>query len=86
MLAPMSNSAMECVLEPKYGQVQINSFSVDAPKGRKAKKVTVSLDGQTVPAKWEQKDVNVLVSMQNRVTVKTGKTVGCRISGLDCGC
>jgi hypothetical protein len=51
----------------------VDSFSVDAPKGRKIKKVTVSLDGQTVPAKWTQKGVNVLVSLQNRVTVKTGK-------------
>jgi hypothetical protein len=64
---------MESVLEPKYGQVQLSSFSVDTPKRKKAKKVTVSLDGQNVPAKWEQKDANVLISLQNRTTVKNGE-------------
>jgi hypothetical protein len=64
---------MECVLESKHGQVQLSSFSVDAPKSRKAKKVTVALGGQTVPAKWEQKGANVLVSLQNRVIVKAGE-------------
>jgi uncharacterized protein (DUF608 family) len=68
-----SENAMESVLEPKYGQVQLSSFSVDTPKGKKAKKVTVSLGGQTVPAKWEQKGANVLISLQNRTTVKTGE-------------
>jgi hypothetical protein len=68
-----SNGAMECILEPKYGQVQLSSFSADVPKGKKAKKITVSLGGQTVPAKWEQKGANVLVSLQNRVTIKTGE-------------
>jgi hypothetical protein len=68
-----SGNAMECVLEPKYGQVSLSSFSVDVPKGRKAKKVTVTLGGQTVPAKLEQKGVNVLVSLQNRITVEHKK-------------
>ncbi|MDR1675715.1 MAG: hypothetical protein LBR86_04535, partial [Tannerella sp.] len=68
-----SNSAMECILEPKYGQVQLSSFSVDAPKGRKAKKVNVTLAGQTVSAKLAQKGANVLVSLQSRVTVKAGE-------------
>jgi hypothetical protein len=64
---------MECILEPKYGQLQLSSFSADVPKGKKAKKVSVSLGGQTIPAKQEQKGANVLVSLQNRVTVKTGE-------------
>jgi hypothetical protein len=68
-----SGNTMTSVLEPKYGQVQLSSFSVDAPKGKKAKKVTVLLGGQTVPAKWEQKGAGVLVSLQNRTTVKTGE-------------
>ncbi|MDR0756564.1 MAG: hypothetical protein LBF85_01810, partial [Tannerella sp.] len=68
-----SGNAMECVLESKHGQVQLSSFSVDAPKSRKAKKVTVTLGGQTVPAKLEQKGANVLVSLQSRVTVRAGE-------------
>jgi hypothetical protein len=68
-----SGNTMECGLEPKYGQVQLSSFSVDMPKGKKAKKVTVSLGGQTVSAKWEQKGDKMLISLQNRVTVKTGE-------------
>jgi hypothetical protein len=67
-----SGGAMECVLEAKYGQVQLGSFSANAPKGRNMKTVAVSLDGQTVPAKLKQTGSSVLVSLQNRVTVKTG--------------
>ena len=69
----LSGNEMECVVEPKYGQLQLNSFSTDASKGKKAKKATVALGGQAVPAKWEQKGVNVLISMQNRLTVKAGE-------------
>jgi hypothetical protein len=65
-----SNGVMEYVLEPKYGQVQLSSFSVETPKGRKAKTATVTLGGQTVPAKWKQTGGSVLVSLQNRVTLK----------------
>jgi uncharacterized protein (DUF608 family) len=68
-----SSAKMECILELKYGQLQLNSFSADVPKGRKTKKVNVLLNGQTVPAKLEQKGVSVLVFLQNRVTVKTGE-------------
>jgi hypothetical protein len=68
-----SSGAMEGILESKYGQVQLSSFSVDAPTGKKAKKVNVTLGGQTVPAKIEQKGANVLVSLQNRVTIKAGE-------------
>ncbi|MDR1223969.1 MAG: hypothetical protein LBL07_13990 [Tannerella sp.] len=68
-----SGGAIECVLEAKYGQVQLSNFSVDAPKGRNVKTVAVSLGGQTVPAKLKQNGSSVLVSLQNRVTVKTGE-------------
>jgi uncharacterized protein (DUF608 family) len=68
-----SGGAMECVLEPKYGQVQLSSFSVDAPKGRSIKTVAVSLGGQTISAKLKQNGSSVLVSLQNRVTVKAGE-------------
>jgi hypothetical protein len=70
---------MESVLEPKYGQVQLSSFSVETPKGKKVKKITVSLDGQNIPAKWEQKGVSVLISLQNRITVKNGERLELRI-------
>jgi hypothetical protein len=46
---------------------------VDAPKGKKAKKVNVTLAGQTIPAKLTQKGDNALVSLQNRVTVRAGE-------------
>ncbi|MDR1593240.1 MAG: hypothetical protein LBS43_01990, partial [Prevotellaceae bacterium] len=52
---------------------QLSSFSVDAPKGKKAKKVNVTLAGQTIPAKLTQKGDNALVSLQNRVTVRAGE-------------
>jgi hypothetical protein len=68
-----SNSSMNCVLEPKSGQVSLSSFSVDVPKSRKAKKVTVMIGEQSIPAKLEQKGVNVLVSLQNRITVEYKK-------------
>jgi uncharacterized protein (DUF608 family) len=68
-----SNGVIECVLEAKYGQVQLSSFSIDAPKGKKAKKVNVTLGGQTIPATLVQKGANVLVSLQNRTTIKAGE-------------
>jgi hypothetical protein len=64
---------MECVLEPGYGQVQLSRFSVDAPKGRKVKTAVVSLGGQALPAKVKQTGSSVLVTLQNRVTVKAGE-------------
>jgi hypothetical protein len=68
-----SGGAMECVLEPGYGQVQLTRFSVDAPKGGSVKAVAVSLGGQTIPPKWKQSGSNVLVSLPNRVIVKAGE-------------
>jgi uncharacterized protein (DUF608 family) len=75
-----SNSAMECVLEPRYGQVQLSSFSVDAPRGKKAKKVNVTLGGQSIPAKLEQRGANVLIALQNRTTVKAGEQLILKLS------
>jgi uncharacterized protein (DUF608 family) len=68
-----SSGVMECVLEPKYGQIQLGSFSVDVPKGTKAGKVTVSSGSETVPATCEQKGVSVLITLSRRITVKAGE-------------
>jgi hypothetical protein len=68
-----SSGTMECVLEPKYGQVQLRSFSVDVPKGRKVKNVTVTLDKQNISATMEQKGGNVVVTLSQRVTIEAGK-------------
>jgi uncharacterized protein (DUF608 family) len=68
-----SDGTMECTLEVKYGQVQLSSFSVDTPKGGKIKAANASLNGQPIPSKWEQEGAGVLVSLQHRVTVKTGE-------------
>jgi hypothetical protein len=75
-----SDGVMECVLEPGYGQVRLSSFSVDAPKGKRMKTVNVSLGGQTVPAKVKQTGGNVLVSLQNDVTVKAGERLALKFS------
>ncbi|MDR0844795.1 MAG: hypothetical protein LBN71_06205 [Tannerella sp.] len=68
-----TNKAIECILEPKYGQVQLNSFSVDAPKGKNLKTVEISVGGQPIPAKLKQEGVKVTISLQNRITVKNGE-------------
>jgi uncharacterized protein (DUF608 family) len=68
-----SNGVLESTLEVKYGQLQLNSFSVDAPQGGKVKRVNVSLGGQSISVRWEQKGANMLVSLQNRVTVTIGE-------------
>ncbi|MDR1895884.1 MAG: glycoside hydrolase family 116 protein, partial [Prevotellaceae bacterium] len=69
----LSGNTMTCVLEPKYGQVQLSAFSVDAPKGKRVKSANVSLDGQTVSAKREQKGAAVSLSLPNRIVVKAGE-------------
>jgi hypothetical protein len=68
-----SSGALECVLEPKYGQVRLSGFSVDAPNGKKLKTVKVSVDGQTIPANLKQEGTKVFVNLQNRITVKNGE-------------
>ncbi|MDR1981522.1 MAG: hypothetical protein LBQ39_07890 [Tannerellaceae bacterium] len=68
-----SDGAMECVLEARYGQVRLNSFSVDAPKGRKIKAANASLNGQAIPSKWKQEGDRVLVSLQNSLIIQAGE-------------
>jgi uncharacterized protein (DUF608 family) len=70
-----SAAAMECTLEARYGQVQLISFSVDAPKGRKIKTATASLDGQPLPSTWKQENNRVLLSLRQRATLKTGGSI-----------
>jgi hypothetical protein len=66
---------MTCTLEPKYGQVQLSCFSVEAPAGRKVKAATVTLGGQAVTlATWKQTGGSVLISLQNRATLKAGES------------
>ncbi|MDR1601092.1 MAG: hypothetical protein LBS42_01520, partial [Tannerella sp.] len=75
-----SNGAMKCILEPKYGQIQLSSFSVDTPKGRKAGIAAVSVNSQTIPVELKQKDENVLLTFQRRVTVKDGEKLSIRLA------
>ncbi|MDR3269265.1 MAG: hypothetical protein LBT83_09390, partial [Tannerella sp.] len=65
--------AMECVLEPKYGRVQLSAFSVEIPDGTKIKEVKVSVDGQTVPAVLKQKGTNVTLTFQHRRAINEGE-------------
>ncbi|MDR1371538.1 MAG: hypothetical protein LBJ17_00225 [Dysgonamonadaceae bacterium] len=68
-----SFNSMECILEPVYGQVQLSTFSADAPKGRKIKAVSVLLGGHSVSAEIKQTGGSVLVSLQSRITIKKGE-------------
>jgi hypothetical protein len=74
-----SSGAIECALEPKYGQVQLNSFSVDVPKGVKARKVTVSSGNETISATCEQKGITASITLSRRATVKVGEELRLRI-------
>jgi hypothetical protein len=69
----LSTTAMECTLELKYGQLQLQSFSVDLPKGRQVTALTVKQGDQAVSAKYAQTDTSVVVTLDARVTVKTGE-------------
>ncbi|GHT38933.1 hypothetical protein AGMMS49965_03650 [Bacteroidia bacterium] len=75
-----SAKTMECILVPQYGQVQLSSFSVDAPKGKTSKTVMVSVDGQTIPATLKQKGAKVTITMQNRITIKNGEKLNMSIN------
>jgi hypothetical protein len=75
-----SQKEMECVLEPKYGRVQLSAFSLEIPRGRKAGTTVVSLNGRAVPVKLTQKDKNVLLAFQRRITVEDGERLSIRMA------
>ncbi len=64
---------MTCTLNPKYGKVQLQSFSVVAPKGKSYRSATVTVNGQAVSAEVKQKGQDVTISFANRITVDTDK-------------
>ncbi|KAA6331477.1 hypothetical protein EZS27_019919 [termite gut metagenome] len=70
-----STDSIECALTPRYGQVQLSSFSVEAPQGRSVKTAAVTLGGQTIPAKLKQEGSKLLVTLQSRITVKSDETL-----------
>jgi hypothetical protein len=76
-----SEGKMTCALEPKYGQVQLNSFSVEVPVGYTLETVLASYDNQTFPVQKSQEGTRILISWTNRVTVKTGKKLTFELSG-----
>jgi hypothetical protein len=65
-----SSKAMECLLEPKYGQVRLSRFSVKIPIGLKVKTVNVQLSGQYIPVEYKQERENIWIIFSNRITVK----------------
>ncbi|MDR2121323.1 MAG: hypothetical protein LBP64_10705 [Tannerella sp.] len=75
-----SSAEIECILEPKYGQVQLGSFSLEIPKGRKAGIAVVSVNNQTVSAQPTQKDENILLTFQHRITVKNNEKLTVRLT------
>ncbi len=64
---------IECTLQPNYGQVQLASFSIDAPAGKRLKNITVSIKDQKVPVKVQQEEQKVLLIFENRITIKEGQ-------------
>lgn len=64
---------MECFLEPKYGQIQLNSISVEVPKGKKVKAVNIMIDNRENQAKVNQKGTIVLITSQSLMAVKEGE-------------
>ncbi len=64
---------MTCTLMPKYGKVQLESFSVVAPKGKSYRSATVTVDGQPVRAEVKQKGRDITLSFSGRVAIETGK-------------
>jgi hypothetical protein len=70
-----SDGSIECALTPRYGQVQLSSFSVDAPKGRSMKTASVTLGGQIIPAKLKQEGSKLLVTLKSRITLKSDETL-----------
>ncbi len=72
-------SGMECVLQPNYGQVQLVSFSIDAPVGKRFKSAEVLLGGQKMPVKMKQEGQKVLLTFENRITVKEGQQLSIKL-------
>jgi uncharacterized protein (DUF608 family) len=70
---------MECVLEPKYGRVQLSGFGVEIPDGKKIKEVNVSVGGQTVPSVLKQKGTSVTLTFQHRMVINEGEKLSIRM-------
>jgi hypothetical protein len=75
-----SPAEMECLLEPKYGQVQLSSFSVEIPRGGKIATAVVSVNGQNVQAILTQKNQSALLIFQRRITVKEAEKLTIRLT------
>lgn len=65
-----STNKMECLLTLQYGQIQLNTFSVEVPKEKKVRNVTLAVNNQIIPVIIKQKDSTVSFSLQNRIIVK----------------
>ncbi len=68
-----SGGTMTCSLQPKYGQVQLKEFSVNAPKGKRYTKVSVGIGNQSIQAKLQQEGQYVMIIFNNRIAVEKGK-------------
>jgi uncharacterized protein (DUF608 family) len=68
-----TDSVLICTLQPRWGQLQLQTFSVDAPKGVHCKSASVQLAGQTFDAAFKQSGASVLMDFGKRLTVKTGQ-------------
>ncbi len=75
-----SAGKMDCSLQPAYGKVALEIFSVEAPKHITYKNVSVKIDGKTIPAQWKQREQTVSIVFGSRTTIETGQTLSIRLS------
>jgi non-lysosomal glucosylceramidase len=65
-------------IDVKYGQVFLKELTFETPKSVKASEVSVSVGGQPIESKFEQKD-RIIVALEKPVNLKAGETLSATI-------
>ncbi len=66
---------MTCTLQPQYGKVELKTFSVEAPAGKKYKSVQVKVGNQEIKAQIKQSEQNITITFNDRINIKEGETL-----------
>jgi len=67
-------NSQENHIDVKYGQVVLKELTFETPKSTKVSEVSVSVGGQSMESKFEQKE-RLIMTLEKPVVLKTGETL-----------